>query len=95
MADGADLAGRDQRMGPVDGPENGGPDAPMMLGPAAASTEYPTTVPAEMLEPNRFAEEQPGERDIEQAIGEWRKSGALAPSKVVILLARSKTLPGR
>ena len=71
------AAAEQARMGPVDGPADGGPEAPMML--EAAPTEYPTTLPAEVLEPNRFAEEQPGERDIEQAIGEWRKSGALAP----------------
>ncbi|MDH3236558.1 MAG: ParB/RepB/Spo0J family partition protein, partial [Alphaproteobacteria bacterium] len=71
------AAAEQARMGAVDGPADSGPDAPTMLDPAP--TEHPTTLPAEVLQPNRFAEEQPGERDIEQAIGEWRKSGALAP----------------
>jgi len=71
------AAAEQARMGPVDGPAESGPDAPFMLD--AAPSEYPTTLPAEVLQPNRFAEEQPGERDVEQAIGEWRKSGALAP----------------
>ncbi|MEJ2122043.1 MAG: ParB/RepB/Spo0J family partition protein [Alphaproteobacteria bacterium] len=65
-------------IGPVDGPVHESSDTPMML-ETEAPAEQPTTVAAEMLEPNRFAEEHPGERDVEQAIGEWRKSGALKP----------------
>jgi ParB family transcriptional regulator, chromosome partitioning protein len=60
-------------------PGDEGEDAPMMLETVAPPAELPTTLPAEVLEPNRFAEEQPGERDVEQAIGEWRKSGKLKP----------------
>jgi ParB family chromosome partitioning protein len=72
------AAAEQARIGPVDGPAHESNDTPMML-ETEAPAEQPTTVAAEMLEPNRFAEEHPGERDIEQAIGEWRKSGALKP----------------
>lgn len=72
------AAAEQARIGPVNGPADESDNTPMML-ETEAPTEQPTTLAAEVLEPNRFAEEHPGERDIEQAIGEWRKSGALKP----------------
>jgi len=71
------AAAEQAKIGSFDGPAGDDPNAPMMLDNEAP--ELPTTLPAEMLQPNRFAEGQPGERDVEQAIGEWRKSGALPP----------------
>jgi ParB family chromosome partitioning protein len=71
------AAAEQAKVGAFDGPAAGALDAPTML--ETDEPELPTTLPAEVLSPNRFAEEQPGERDVDQAIGEWRKSGALPP----------------
>ncbi len=46
---------------------------------AVADEAPPTSLPPEMLSPSRFEEEPPHERDIESAIGGWRRAGSLAP----------------
>lgn len=43
-----------------------------------ADTQPPTSLPPDLLSPSRFEEEPPHERDIESAIGGWRRAGSLA-----------------
>lgn len=46
---------------------------------AGEDTPPPTSVPPDLLSPSRFEEEPPHERDIESAIGGWRRAGSLVP----------------
>jgi len=75
------AAAQQEKTGTAAGPapllQSSNPPSPMMLD--TGEPELPTTLPAEALAPNRFAEELPGEREIDQSISEWRKSGKLLP----------------
>ena len=44
---------------------------------AADEDTPPTSLPPDLLSPSRFEEEPPHERDIESAIGGWRRAGSL------------------
>ncbi len=46
---------------------------------AGEDTPPPTSLPPGLLSPSRFEEEPPHERDIESAIGGWRRAGSLVP----------------
>ena len=46
---------------------------------AGADSPPPTSLPPKLLCPSRFEEEPPHERDIESAIGGWRRAGSLLP----------------
>lgn len=47
--------------------------------PAPSDPPPPTSLPPDLLSPSRFEEEPPHERDIESAIGGWRRAGSLVP----------------